>query len=138
MHRDGRGKREFLEERERLREPEREGVREVAMHVQTLFAWGQRELERKLPSHCRICTQSTKIRDISRKPLQRPIQGTTKPAQQPGNYTQHKVNSFICCSQIISQIIYTVDSTCCSSFLLTLFVGLPSEKGARPLTNLCL
>lgn len=86
MHREGEDRESFWS-RERQRETESEGVREMAMHVQTFFAWGQRELERKLPSHCRIHTQCTKIRDISRKLLQRPIQGASKSAQQPGNYT---------------------------------------------------
>lgn len=63
MHRDG-GEGESFWRRERLREPERERAGEPAMHVQTFFAWGQRELERKLPTHCRICTQSTKKHSI--------------------------------------------------------------------------
>ena len=73
--------------RETLREAEGGRVRKKAMHVQTFIAWGQRELEIKLPSHCRSCTQSTKIWEILRKLLQRPIQGATKCAQQPGNCT---------------------------------------------------
>lgn len=113
----------FLEERETKREG-RERVSELAMHVHRFFAWGQRELERKLPSHCRICTQSTKIRDILRKLLQRLIQGKTKSAWQPGNYSEHKivdiitiialhtyfkVYSFVCNAQIIS---LTILKTC--------------------------
>lgn len=61
MHREGEERESFLEEGERLRVPGRERVSEMATHVQTFFAWGQRELERELPNHCTICTQSTKI-----------------------------------------------------------------------------
>lgn len=60
-----RGRRAFLTERARKgtleRERARERTRGVAVQVQTHFAWGKRELERKLQSQCRICTQSAKL-----------------------------------------------------------------------------
>lgn len=79
-----RERKEFSEERETERA--REEKSESGSCARTTFlARGQRELERKLPSHCRICTPSTKMKDVIQKLLQQPIQGTKKSAQQPRN-----------------------------------------------------
>lgn len=60
MHREGGRRESFVSERETV-EVRSWRVREVAVHIQTTFAWGHRELERKLPAIVQFALQAQNI-----------------------------------------------------------------------------